>query len=174
MRTITYGGACSLDMYLADRNDGVDWLMWGDDVGAITGAYWEKVDTLLMGRRTYEIAMQRGGGGEDPGGISTYVFSRTLESVAPGATLVSDGAVEIVRSLKESEGKDICLMGGGLLAQSLFDAGLIDEVGLNIHPILLGDGIPVFPATFAPQRLHLTQNQPLSNGCVYVHYHVER
>ena len=57
---------------------------------------------------------------------------------------MSEDAAEFVRRLKNQEGKEICVMGGGLLAKSLFEADLIDEIGFNIHPVLLGSGIPLF------------------------------
>ncbi len=58
--------------------------------------------------------------------------------------IVSEDAVGFVSKLKSESGKDICLMGGGAFAKSLFEADLIDEIGFNIHPVLLGSGIPLF------------------------------
>ena len=63
-------------------------------------------------------------------------------------------------------------MGGGLLAKSLFEAGVIDEVGFNIHPILLGSGIPSFHRMTSEIKLELSDRKPMKNGCVYVLYHV--
>src|SRR6187200_1004913 len=110
------------------------------------GAYWKTVDTMLMGRKTYDFARRMSAGKKNPyPGIKTYVFSRTLKDDAGGSvTIVADDAAGFVRRLKSEPGKDICLMGGGHFARTLFDAGLIDEFGLNIHPVLLGSGIPVF------------------------------
>jgi dihydrofolate reductase len=76
--------------------------------------------------------------------------------------------------LKEEEGKDICVMGGGVLAKSLFEAGLIDEVGLNIHPVLLGSGIPLFYEIPRQIDLELVKCQQLSNGCVVVTYRTKK
>lgn len=173
MRTVTYGGACSLDLFIARQDGAVDWLVWSDDAQAIMGEYWPTIDTLLMGRKTYEVAMQGGGGGDDEGGIATYVFSRTLKA-AKGATIISDNAGEFVRGLKAQPGKGICLMGGGELARSLFEADVIDEVGLNIHPVLLGAGIPLLPGLNRQVDLDLVSCKPLAGGCVYAHYRVKR
>src|SRR5262247_1208110 len=78
MRTITYGAAVSLDGYIARKDQAVDWLAWSDDVGAIMSEYWGGVDAMLMGRKTYDIAVASGQGGSGSSKIKTYVFSRTL------------------------------------------------------------------------------------------------
>ena len=145
MRKVTFGGANSLDNYLARPDHAVDWLLWGDEAAAVMADYWKTIDTVLMGRKTYEVARPQRPGGRGYPGVTTYVFSRTLaEGPREGVTIVREDAAEFVRDLKEQDGKDICLMGGGELARSLFEAGLIDEIGFNIHPVLLGSGIPLF------------------------------
>ena len=105
-------------------------------------------------------------------GITTYVFSRTLDRVDYGAHLVRDDAGEFVRRLKEQSGKGICVMGGGELAQSLFAAGVIDEVGLNVHPILLGSGVPFFRDAGRRISLVLTESKVIDGGCVLSIYRV--
>ena len=65
-RKVTFGGACSLDGFFARKDDSVDWLMWSDEAGEIMQNYWKTVDTVLMGRKTYEVALRqtkgKGGG----------------------------------------------------------------------------------------------------------------
>src|SRR5262245_50099198 len=149
MRKITFGGANSLDNYIARPDHSADWILFGEEAGAIMADFWKTIDTVLLGRKTYEVAARAGGGGDDGSysGIKSYVFSRTLDpATVKGATVVRSDAAEFVRNLKQQPGKDICLMGGGELARSLFEADLIDEVGFNIHPVLLGSGIPLFHA----------------------------
>jgi dihydrofolate reductase len=105
--------------------------------------------------------------------VRTYVFSRTLDRLADsGAELVSGDAAEFVRELKRQPGKNICLMGGGELAQSLLGAGLVDEVGLNIHPIVLGSGIPVFRDPGHRVKLTLVEVRPIDGGCILARYRV--
>src|SRR5579862_2873466 len=107
--------------------------------------YWGMIDTILMGRRTYEVSL-RLGGGKQAAGMATFVFSRTLSPNShDDVTIVGTEAVDFVKDLKSKDGKDICMMGGGVLAKSLFEADLIDEVGFNIHPVLLGSGISALP-----------------------------
>lgn len=137
--------------------------------------YWQTIDTVLMGRKTYDVARAQGSGDVGYEGLKTYVFSRTLrEGADSNITIVSEGAVEFVKALKDREGKDICLMGGGELAWSLFEAGLIDEIGFNIHPVLLGSGIPVFHPMSRQIDLELLECRPFKNGCVLVRYRVKQ
>jgi len=173
MRKVVFGGANSLDNYFARKDDAVDWLMWSDEVTEFLADYWKRFDTIVMGRRTYEVSLQMGGGGAFPG-VKSYVFSKTLKTTpAAGVELISEDVAEFVRKLKTQEGKDICLMGGGLLARSLFQADLIDEVGFNIHPVLLGSGIPIFHEVDHQIDLELLDCKTLKNGCVLVTYRVK-
>ena len=174
MRKVTFGGANSLDNFFARPDHSVDWLMWCDEAAEVMADYWKTIDTILMGRKTYEIAVRNAPpeGGGDFSGIKTYVFSRTLKDVGPGATLVREDAVGFVRQLKQQPGKDVCLMGGGELARPLFEAGLIDEVGFNIHPVLLGSGIPLFHPMSRQIDLELIECRPFKNGCIFVSYRV--
>jgi dihydrofolate reductase len=173
MRTVTYGAACSLDGFIAPADGSMDWLHFSRDVQQYMKTYWASIDTMLMGRKTWEVAAaQGGGGGGGMRGITTYIFSRTLPSAPRGAHLIRDDAGEFVRRLKEEPGKGICLMGGGELAQSLFAAGVIDEVGLNVHPILLGSGVPFFRDAGRRIALELAESRVIDGGCVLSTYRV--
>ncbi|HEX2076881.1 MAG TPA: dihydrofolate reductase family protein [Longimicrobium sp.] len=173
MRKVTYGAACSLDGYIARPGGEVDWLRWSDDVQRLTSAYWTAVDTVLMGRKTYDAA-RAGGSGAYPG-AANYVFSRTLaDDPEPDVRLVRDDPAQFVRALKGREGGEICVMGGGELAQTLFDADLIDEVGVNVHPVLLGSGVPLFRPLARQLDLELLRWEPLSHDCLYALYRVRR
>jgi len=177
MRKITYGSACSMDGFITGPDGALDWLHFSKDVQTIMADYFQTIDAMLMGRKTFveAEAIGGGGGGESMSGIETYVFSRTLTSLKnPGAHLVSDDAAAFVRQLKRKPGKGICLMGGGELARSLFETQLVDEVGLNIHPVVLGGGIPMFPAPGPRVNLELLSSRTIAGGCVYSLYRVKR
>jgi dihydrofolate reductase len=177
MRVVTYGAACSLDGFIADRNGGLDWLHFSKDVHQEIARYWKTVDAVLMGRKTWEVAQAKGGGGDGgtTGAVKTYVFSRTLSRLeGPGVTLVSDQAGEFVRRLKEQPGKGICVMGGSDLARSLFEADVIDEVGINMHPVLLGSGVPLFLDGGRRIALTLAESRVIDGGCVLASYRVTR
>lgn len=172
MRKVTFGGANSLDNFIARKDDAVDWLLWTKEVAEVTQSFWKTIDTVVMGRRTYEVAARMGTGTYP--GVKNYVFSRTIKkSDDESSIFISEDAATFVRRLKNEEGKGICVMGGGLLAKSLFEADLIDEVGLNIHPVLLGSGIPLFYEMPRQIDLELIKCQQLSNGCVILTYQVK-
>ena len=171
MRKVTFGGANSLDNFIARKNDAVDWLMWNKEVEVITNEFWQTIDTVVMGRRTYEVAT-RSSSGTYPG-MKNYVFSQTLpKSSNPDVQIVSGNAADFVRQLKHEDGKGICVIGGGILARSLFEANLIDEIGFNIHPVLLGSGIPLFYEMTRQINLELLACKTLNNGCVVLRYKV--
>lgn len=170
MRKVIFGGAKSLDNYIAGKNDSVDWLRHNDEVNEIMKRYWDTIDTVIMGRRTWEVAMKGGSGSSK--GIKSYVCSRTLKKL-PGKKLeLAPDAVSLVQRLKSEDGKDIIVMGGSLIGKSLFEAGLVDEFGVNIHPVLLGSGIPLFTEMERRIELELLECKQLKTGCVFLNYRV--
>lgn len=173
MRKVTFGVANSLDNFIARENGAVDWLLWSDDVSEFITEFWETVDTVVMGRKTYDAA-GREGMMSFPG-VTNYVVSRTLTAPPhPNVQVVNGDAVEFVRKMKNEPGRDICIMGGGELAHALFEADLIDEVGVNIHPLLLGSGIPLFLNMSRQIELELFENRQFKSGCVMLRYRVVR
>jgi dihydrofolate reductase len=169
-RKVTFGGAVSLDGYFAGPDEAIDWLLWSDDAAAVSSASWTGVDAMLMGRRTFEFAMRNGGSLRVGPKIRTYVFSRTLSEVPQGAELVRGEAAEFVRRLKAGEGGGIIVMGGGELGSALIEAGLVDEIGLNVHPLLLGGGIPAFRPIGRRVGLELVEARAMARGCVLLRY----
>jgi dihydrofolate reductase len=177
MRTITYGAAVSLDGFLAGIDGSIDWLHFSKDVQQVMADYWKTIDTVLMGRKTYEFSLAQ----KRPSAktkspkrkVPTYVFSHTLKAIDdPDTELVSSDAAEFVRTLKQRPGKQICLMGGGELTQSLLAADLVDEIRLNIHPILLGSGIPTFRDPGHRVKLTLAECRQIEGGCILASYRV--
>jgi dihydrofolate reductase len=174
MRKVTFHVANSLDNYIA-RNDGmVDWILGGEEAASGMAEFWKTIDTVVIGRKTYEPVLKSGKPFPTFAGVKNYVLSRTLkESPDKNVKIIREDVVEFVRKLKTEEGKDIFIMGGGLLAKPLFEANLIDEVGANIHPILLGSGIPLFYEMSRQIDLELIECKPFKNGCVSVSYRVK-
>jgi len=134
-----------------------------------------------MGRKTWDASVRNFSPEELEkarkmhAGMTTYVFSRTRPAgpIVDGIVTVNSDVSDFVRELKLKPGKDIMIMGGGSLAKGLFESGLIDEVGFNIHPVLLGSGIPLFHEMARQIDLELIQARPFENGCVYVSYRVK-
>ncbi|MEO7672478.1 MAG: dihydrofolate reductase family protein [Pyrinomonadaceae bacterium] len=180
MRKVIFGGANSLDNYFARDDGSVDWLLWSDEVTEIMKDFWPRIDCIIMGRKTYDVAMQntpksKGKKAKNPyGDIKTYVFSRTLKpGEQDGVEIVADDPGKFVRRLKKQKGKDICIMGGGEIALPLFEAGVIDEIGFNIHPVLLGSGVPLFHKMKRQIELELLECRQMKTGCVLVSYKVK-
>ncbi|HKR00329.1 MAG TPA: dihydrofolate reductase family protein [Pyrinomonadaceae bacterium] len=184
MRKVKYFVANSLDGFIAREDGSVDWLfMDGTDYGM--SEFFRSIDTVLLGRKTYEFALSHSpkpkgkgrkakGGASFGGGMRSYVFSRTLKAAeGEEVNIISENAGEFVRRLKVEEGKDIWLMGGGELAGSLFAENVVDEINLNIHPVLLGSGIELFPEIGKQLDLELIECKPYPNGCVQVTYRVK-
>ena len=180
MRKVTFGGANSLDNFIARSDGAFDWIMWSDETSEIMKDYWANIDTLVMGRKTWDVAMANAPKKskkktKNPyGDMKTYVFSRTLDAgEQDGAIIVNEDPGKFVRRLKKEKGKEICVMGGGLIGRELFEAGVIDEIGFVIHPLLLGSGIPLFHEMKRQIDLELKECRSFKNGCVYVSYRVK-
>ena len=172
MRNVIFGGANTLDNYIAGKDDSIDWIRHTEEVNDIMRDYWKRIDTVIMGRRTWEIAMKGGSGGGGSKGIKSYVCSRTLKKVPGKKVELASDAVSLVKRLKSEEGKDITVMGGSEIGKSLFEAGLIDEFGVSVHPVLLGSGIPLFAEMDQRISLELVECRQLKNGCVFLNYRV--
>ena len=179
MRKVTYGGAISLDGFLAGPDEAIDWLRWSDDAAKIAAESFKGVDAMLMGRKTFEFG-QKMGGGPKLTGVTTYVFSRTLAAVPEGTELVREDAADFVRRLKSGEGAStslrtgggILVMGGGELGSALIEAGLVDEIGFSVHPVLLGGGVPALRPMARRVELELVEARPIAKGCVLMRYRV--
>ena len=171
MRKVIYGGAMSLDARITGPGESIDWIRHSDDTAELMKDLWRGVDTMLMGRKTYEFAL-RMGGPIQWGNVRTYVFSRTLSEIGGGAELISVDAAGIVLGLKAAEGGDIVVMGGGELGAALAEAGLLDEVGFTLQPVLLGGGTPAFQPMDRRLDLALIEARVMAKDCVLVRYRV--
>lgn len=168
MRRVRYQVACSLDGYIAGPGDEFDWIT--PEPAFDFDALYAQFDTLLMGRRTYEIVRAMG---EEFRGKQVIVASRTLRSAdAPNVEIVSQGLEERVRALRAEPGRDIWLYGGGRLFSQLLAWNLVDTVELAVIPMLLGDGVPVVAPARLRQPLALTRHRVYPSGMVLLEYDV--
>ena len=172
MRQVIYGGAMSLDGFIAGPNGEYDWIVMDPDIDFM--GLMRRFDTFLIGRKTFD-AMRRMGSAAPPApGIRNFVFSRTLRPAdCPAGTVLSDDAEGVVADLRRKPGKDIALFGGGELFRSLLAAGLVDEVHFNVIPVLLGGGIPMLPPPANRGRLKLKNHRVYEkSGTVGLEYAV--
>ena len=176
MRRLRYAVAASLDGYIADPSGGYDWIVADPEIDF--AAYAEKIDTLVMGRGTYEVtravAANGSEGGDPLAGWKTYVVSTTMDPADhPDVTVVHEGVEQLVSDLKAQEGKDIWLFGGGALFRTLLAAGLVDRVEVGVIPVLLGDGVPLL-ARGEPLRTRLSLHsvEQFPTGVLLIKYDV--
>lgn len=140
MRKIILNLAVSLDGFIAGPNGEYDWCLTDADYGLTP--FIGSVDATLMGRKTYEVVLQFGAPYPT---LTNYVFSRTINnSEFNNVVFVDEDIPSFVKNLKEKPGKDIWLYGGGEIIDQLMAHNDVDELILSIHPILLGNGIPLF------------------------------
>lgn len=129
-------------------------------------------DTVLMGRKTYEIGL-KDGVTSPYSHLKQYLFSTTLpNSPDENVQLISDNAIEWIDRLKQQPGKGIWLCGGANLAATLFKHDLVDQLILKINPFLMGSGIPLFSSVIQQSALELTNSKIYKNGVVMLYYRV--
>ena len=170
MKRVRYCVATSLDGFIAGPNGEIDWIVADPEIDF--QALVNQFDTIFVGRKTY--APMVGTGHESFWGMDTYVFSRTLDpSEHSAVTVLREEFQDRVSAVREGDGKDIWLFGGGELFGSLAAAGLVDTVELAVIPVLLGSGLPVMPAGDSRVNLKLTkQSIYAATGTLALEYDV--
>lgn len=167
MRKVILGLAISLDSLIEGPNGEYDWCFTDQDYGLTE--FMDRIDTLIMGRKSYELVLRNGG--ESPWeGKKTYVFSTTLTSAEENIEIISGDVALQMKAIKGKEGKDLWLFGGADLITQFANADLIDEYWLSIHPILLGKGKPLFHDLMDRKHLVLKEHKVYNSGLVSLTY----
>jgi len=176
MRKVVYHVGVSLDGCIASADGSFEWLnratrsaeAAGEDFGMTK--LFADIDTVLIGRKTYEVMLKFG----QPGGypkMMNLVFSRTLPpSKEKGVRVIAEDAAPFVADLKRRPGKSIYLCGGGELARDLLRHGLVDEIEMGVVPVLVGNGLPCFPPGFPETDLKLSECKQYKGGIVGLKY----
>lgn len=176
LRKIIVHIATSADGYIAGPNGEIDWLTSRPKPKGFygIGAFTKTVDTILLGRKTYEAGLRLGGKFDSTN--RSLVFSRNPRPAdAPsGVEFVSDAVRPFIDHLRQQPGKNIWLMGGGDLIASFLDERLIDEFVISVTPVFIGDGIPLIARRHRHVPLELQSVERFDDGVVQLHYRLEK
>ena len=185
-RRLVYYVACTVDGFIARVDGSFDWALFhGEHLTDLIERLPEtfpahlratlgvpdvarRFDTVLMGRKTYEVGLNEGiTNPYNP--LRQFVVSRSLPAVAAdGVHLHRASPLELVRQLKTEHGRDIWLCGGAQLAGALFTE--IDELILKINPVAIGAGIPLFDGVAGTRPMTLVEHKVYANGVVLTCY----
>ncbi len=172
MRRIKYFVANSLDGFISRRDGSVEWLFMDQDYGMTE--FFGSVDVAVMGRKTHDKMLELSPQQPFYPGMKNYVFTRTKpHGIRDGVEFVSTDVESWAERLRGKAGKDIWLVGGGDLVRHFLEKRLVNEVGLAIHPRLLGDGIPLFPPPFPETELELLRFKQYPTGLEQLYYSVK-
>ena len=172
MPRLRYSVAASLDGYIAGPNGEFDWIVMDPDIDF--PAMYREFDTLLMGRKTYDVMVAMGEEAGPALGVAWVVVSRTMRAEEyPDVTIVTDPVRTATELKARTSEKDVWLFGGGELFRTLLAAGLVDTVEVAVIPVLLGGGIPLLPTPGPRASLRLTSQRLYDkSGIVFVVYDV--
>ena len=167
MRSVILYIAVSLDGFIAGKDGELDWLFTEGDYGY--EEFFAGIDATLMGHETYKVI--RAFGEPFPyAGKQNWVLSREDRPDYPHVTFVQGNMREIIQRLKQEVEGDIWLVGGGQVVKACLEAGLIDAFRLFVHPIVLGEGIPLFLPHSHRQKLEVLETRTYADGMVELHY----
>jgi dihydrofolate reductase len=171
--------ATSADGFIARKDGGIDWLDRPVPKGVDYGlaAFYKSIDTILYGRKTYDVAVKFVADGiEIPhdARVRNYVFSRRRapKKILPGFEFVKEPIKKFVKSLRAQKGKDIWMMGGGGIIGSFLDEGEIDDFVISVIPVFIGEGIPLIAPRHRTVPLKLLSTKKFSDGVLQLHYAV--
>ena len=182
----------SLDGFAAGLNDELDWISYDNELEQDAHSMHGTTDAVIWGRRTYQgMASYWLTVPENPASTTSeleharflenatkIVVSRTLERIDWGITqntvLIKDNIAEEIDQIKQQPGKDIWFLGSTMLAQTFMQLDLIDEYRLNINPLALGQGKPLFAGVTRRFPLKLLESKTFRNGVVGLRYEPER
>ncbi|HZG80850.1 MAG TPA: dihydrofolate reductase family protein [Brevibacillus sp.] len=181
-RRIILDLAVTLDGFIEGKNGEVDWCIMDPEMGFMN--FLHQIDTILYGRKSYDLwgqftpEIELSDTEKEMWGLvhskEKYVFSRTQKATDDKAIFINDHILEEVNTLKNKPGKDIWLYGGASLITTFINLGLVDEYRLSVHPVVLGEGKPLFIDIKQRLNLKLVHTRTFSSGVVQLIYHENR
>lgn len=189
MRKVVLFAHISLDGFAGDKNGGLGFLSYDQELQQYADEVVKTVGVPLYGKTTYHLmegywpavldnpdadkhSLEHARWVQD---IPKVVFSTTLNDASwNNTTLVKDNVLETVNKLKQEPGKDLVIFGSPGLAKSFMKLGLIDEYKLTLHPVIMGNGISLFDGAIAKSSLKLLESKTLKSGVATLHYEAVR
>ncbi|MED1801187.1 dihydrofolate reductase family protein [Brevibacillus porteri] len=179
-RRIILDLAVTLDGFIEGKNGEVDWCIMDAEMGFVH--FLHQIDTILYGRKSYDLwgqfspEMEHTDTEKEIWGLvqskEKYVFSKTQKGTDHKAIFINDHILEVVNQLKNKPGKDIWLYGGASLITTFIHLELVDEFRLSVHPVILGEGKPLFMDIKQRVNLSLVNTKTFSSGVVQLIYHL--
>ncbi|TCZ69012.1 dihydrofolate reductase [Paenibacillus albiflavus] len=180
-RRIILDLAVTLDGFIEGKNGEVDWCIMDSELEF--NNFLNQIDTILYGRKSYDLWGQFTPEIEHTDSEKEfwelvhskekYVFSRTQIGTDNKAIFINDRILEEVNELKNKPGKDIWLYGGASLITTFINLGLVDEFRLSVHPVVLGEGKPLFVDIKQRLNLKMVNTRTFSSGVVQLIYHLD-
>ncbi len=163
--------ATSLDGYIASPNDDLSFLKIVEKEGEDYGyqEFMKGIDAIIIGRRTYDKVLTIVPEHTYPD-KDVYVITRTPKPDKDKLKFYTDNLQQLVKDLKQQQGKNIFVDGGAQIINELLKSKLIDEFYISVIPILLGKGIPMFDNNGPEQCLKLKSSKQFEKGLVQLHY----
>ncbi|QNK57311.1 dihydrofolate reductase family protein [Paenibacillus sp. PAMC21692] len=178
-RKIILDLAVTLDGFIEGKNGEVDWCIMDSEMEF--NHFLDQIDTILYGRKSYDLwgqytpEIDHSDSDKELWGLyhskKKYVFSRTQRGTDDNVIFINDGILEEAAKLKNEPGKDIWLYGGASLITTFINLGLVDEFRLSVHPVVLGEGKPLFTDIKQRLNLKLVHTRTFSSGVVQLIYH---
>lgn len=174
--------AVTLDGLIEGKNGEIDWCIMDDEMDFTS--FLNRIDTIFYGRKSYDLwgnyvpEIDASHSEREMWDIvhskEKFVFSKTQKGSNQEAIYINDDIQEEVHRLKREPGKDIWLYGGSSLITTFIHLGLVDEYRLSIHPLILGEGKPLFVEIKERNHLKLVDSKTFSSGVVQLIYHVNK
>jgi dihydrofolate reductase len=166
MRKVILNVAVTLDGFIEGPRGEYDWCLTDADYGMTD--FLNSIDTVIFGGKSYRQLLNFGPPYPE---FNNYVFTRTETSTPyDNVWLVSENIPEFVEKLKGQPGKNIWLFGGAEIVQILLERDLIDQMILSVHPLLLGDGLSLFPRSADRKKLKLQDTIQYPSGLVQLYF----
>ncbi len=181
MRKLLLFMMVTLDGFFEGPNQDINWHNVDEEFNDFAIAQLNEVDTLLFGRRTYEMMASywptEAAKQDDPivadkmNSLPKIVFSNTLSAVEwENTRLVKESFAQQISSLKQQPGKDLIIFGSSDLAVTFLEQGLLDECRIMINPVVLGDGKSLFKGINDKINLKLLKTRTFRSGNVLLYY----